>query len=183
MDEPPGAPIGLPAAIPDGLIQLEWCAAFTGPTRAAIHALKYGGERRLARPLGDLLAERWRRAGVGGDVLVPVPVHPERRRERGFDQAELLAGAVGEALGMPMVTALERREATEAQHHLGRDERARNVGGAFGVRASEVGHIHGRWVVLIDDVTTTGATLAGCAAALTASGALAVSGLTVARER
>src|SRR4051794_28654937 len=91
MEEPAGVPIGLPSDLPDGVLQLEWCAAFTGPVRAAVHALKYGGERRLLEPLGSAMAERWRHATVGGDLLVPVPVHPSRRRERGFDQAEELA--------------------------------------------------------------------------------------------
>ncbi|MEO7119130.1 MAG: ComF family protein [Candidatus Limnocylindrales bacterium] len=183
LDEPPGAPVGLPVTLPNGLIQIEWCAAFTGPTRAALHALKYDGERRLATPLGLSLAARWRRAGVGGDVLVPVPVHASRRRERGFDQAELLATVAARALRLPMDLALERREPTAAQHSLGRQARAQNVGGAFALRPGHERAVRGRWVVLIDDVTTTGATLTGCAAALHAAGVQCVSALTVARER
>jgi len=85
LREPPGVPLGLPADGPLGLVQLEWCSAFTGPTRRALHALKYDGERRLTAPLGEAMAARWRAAGRGGDVLVPVPVHAGRRRERGFD--------------------------------------------------------------------------------------------------
>jgi len=183
LREPPGVPLGLPADGPLGLVQLEWCSAFTGPTRRALHALKYDGERRLAAPLGEAMAARWRAAGRGGDVLVPVPVHAGRRRERGFDQAEDLARACGRALGLPIVGALERRERTAAQHALGRQQRALNVGGAFGLRDGATEKVAGRWVVLIDDITTTGATLSGCAAALYAAGALAVSALTVARER
>lgn len=183
LGEPPGVPIGLSSTIPDGIVQLEWCAAFTGPTRAALHALKYDGERRLATPLGDALAARWRRAGIGGDVLVPVPVHASRRRERGFDQAELLADVAARGLRLPVDVALERRELTAAQHDLGRQARASNVGGAFAVRVGHERAIRDRWVVLIDDVTTTGATLAECAAALHKAGVLAVSALTVARER
>jgi ComF family protein len=181
--EPPGAPVGLRAPVPPGLAQLEWCASFGGPVRAALHALKYRGERRLAEPLGRALAERWRRAGVGGDLLVPVPVHPLRRRERGFNQAEDLARACGRALGLPVSAALERSQRTVAQHGLGRGARAVNVAGAFEVRAGQDPIVRGRWVILVDDVTTTGATLEGCARALSGAGALAVSALTVARER
>ena len=61
MAEPAGSPLGLPVELPDGVLQLEWCAAFSGPVRAAVHALKYGGERRLVEPLAALMAERWRR--------------------------------------------------------------------------------------------------------------------------
>ena len=129
------------------------------------------------------MAARWRAAGRGGDLLVPVPVHAQRRRERGFDQAQDLARCCGRLLGLPVVDALARREPTAAQHALGRRERAVNVGGAFRLREGLAERVAGHWVVLIDDITTTGATLAGCAATLHAAGALAVSALTVARER
>jgi ComF family protein len=183
LDEPPGMPIGLASPLPVGLVQLEWCASFGGPVRAALHALKYRGERRLAEPLGRALAARWQRAGVGGDALVPVPVHPRRRRERGFDQAEDLAHWCGRALGLPVVRALERRQRTVAQHALGQDARRHNVSGAFAVRPGLERAVRGRWLVLVDDVTTTGSTLSGCAVALLDAGAVAVAGLTVARER
>ena len=183
LEEPPGMPVGLLAPLPHGLVQLEWCGTFSGPVRDAIHALKYRGERRLGAVLAEAMAERWRRAGRGGEVLVPVPVHPSRRRERGFDQAEDLALACGRRLGLPSVAALERRQRTTAQHSLGRSERAANLGGAFMVRADRVAAVLGRWVVLVDDVSTTGATLSECAAALHVAGARAVSGLTVARDR
>src|SRR5262245_59784924 len=74
LDEPAGLPLGLPWPLPAGLVQLEWCAAFTGPVRAAVHAHKYRGERRLADPLGGAMAARWRRAGGPADVVVHVPV-------------------------------------------------------------------------------------------------------------
>src|SRR3712207_222251 len=80
-DEPAGVPIGLPSRQPAGLVQLEWCAAYNGPARACLHALKYDGELRLVQPLAELMAERWTRAGIGGDVLVPVPVHVARKRQ------------------------------------------------------------------------------------------------------
>ena len=120
-------PIGLPAELPDGLLQVEWCAPFSGVVRDALHQLKYGGERRLAGPLGDAIARRWSRAGAGGDLLVPVPVHRDRAAQRGYDQAVLLARAAGGTLGLPVVEALERRTATTAQFQLDRRARAANV--------------------------------------------------------
>jgi ComF family protein len=183
LEAPPGLPIGLPGALPAGLAQLEWCAPFTGPTRATLHALKYAADRRLAAPLGELLARRWRRAGDAGDLLVPVPVSAARLRERGYDQAVLLAQAAGARLGLPVASALRRRRTTAAQHALGREERGVNVGAAFDVDPAAARLVRGRWIVLVDDVVTTGSTMAACAAALLAAGAEAVSGLAVARER
>jgi ComF family protein len=183
LDEPPGVPLGLPWPLPPGLVQLEWCAAFTGPVRAAVHAHKYRGDRRLAEPLGRAMAERWRRVGVAGDLVVHVPVHASKLRERGFDQARDLARTCGRALGLRAVDALERAERTAAMHALGRVERARNVGGAFRVRPGLERAVAGRHALLVDDVLTTGATMSGCARALLAAGALSVSGLAVARER
>jgi ComF family protein len=179
----PGVPIGLPADLPAPLVQLEWCAPFTGVTRRALHALKYAGERRLAPQLGAALARRWARAGVGGDVLVPVPASPDRVRDRGYDQAALLALEAGRRLRLPVSRALERTRATTAQFDLDRAARAANLGGAFVVAPARRLEIAGRWVVVVDDVITTGATLAACAVALLDAGAMAVSGLAVARER
>jgi predicted amidophosphoribosyltransferase len=97
LEEPAGIPLGLPSSQPHGIVQLEWCASFNGPARASVHALKYDGELRLVGPLSELMAARWLRSGIGGAILVPVPVHAQRRRQRGFDQAELLARGVGAA--------------------------------------------------------------------------------------
>jgi ComF family protein len=180
-----GVPIGLPADLPAPLLQVEWCAPFAGAVRAALHQLKYAGERRLARPLGEAVAKRWARVGVGATVIVPVPVHADRERHRGYDQAALIAEAAAAALGLPCVRALERARATAAQFELGRDERSANVAGAFRLRSTAGGDITvaGQWVLLIDDVVTTGATLAACGAALEDAGAYAVSAIAVARER
>ncbi len=183
LAEPPGSPLGLPAVMPPGLLQLEWCAMYSGPVRAALHALKYRGERRLAQPLGAVLAERWRRAGRGGDLLTWVPVHPSRRRERGFDQAEELARVVARELSLPVERCLERRLRTSALHGLSRDERAGSTAGAFVAVPASRPWLQGCWVVIVDDILTTGATLAGCAAALAEGGAAAVSAMTVARDR
>jgi ComF family protein len=180
---PAGTPLGLADGPPDPLLQLEWCSPFAGVTRNALHALKYAGERRLAGPLGSAVAARWRVVGAGGDLLVPVPVHASRRRERGYDQAELIAAAASAGLGMPWRPVLVRARATTAQYHLDRQHRARNVHDAFVVRSGDERGVRERWLVLVDDVVTTGSTLAACAEALLAAGAAAVSAITVARER
>lgn len=177
----PGVPIGLPADLPAPLLQLEWCAPFTGVARRAVHRLKYSGERRLAAPLGEAVANRWRLAGAGGDVLVPVPASADRIRERGYDQAVLIARVAGRHLQLPVVEAVRRAHDTMAQFDLDRADRGANVKDAFHVVAAD--QIRGRWVILVDDIVTTGATLAACAEALLREGATAVSAVTVARER
>src|SRR5689334_18944294 len=191
----PGVPLGLPADIPAPLLQLEWCAPFTGVTRRALHALKYDGERRLAPLMGAAVARRWAHAGAAGDALVPVPASPDRVRERGYDQAALIAGEAGRRLDLPVIPALERTRTTTAQFDLDRAARATNLVDAFRVRpgppgpagrrgrTSPVPDVRDRWLVLVDDVVTTGATLAACATALLDAGALAVSAVAVARER
>jgi ComF family protein len=181
---PAGVTIGLPASMPMPLAQLEWCAPFSGPVRMALHGLKYAGEQRLAVPLASALASRWEAAGAGGEVLVPVPVHADRARRRGYDQAVLLAAETSRRLGMPCVRALERRRNTQPQFDLGRNARRTNVAGAFALAGpTQADRIRGRWVVLVDDVVTTGSTLVACAEALYAGGAIAVSAATVARKR
>ena len=181
---PPGTPIGLPSETPPPLLQLEWCAPFNGPVRRTLHALKYAGELRAVEPLAAAMADRWRQAGAGGDVIGHVPVHRDRRRDRGYDQAERLARAMAADLGLPHLAALERDRATTAQFKLDRTRRASNVAGAFRLADGLTpGTVAGHWFVLVDDVVTTGATLAACAAVLLEAGALGVSAMTVARER
>jgi ComF family protein len=181
--EPPGTPLGLLTSLPHDVLQLEWCATYSGSVRAALHALKYRGERRLVEPLARALSERWREASIGGDLMTWVPVHPARRRERGFDQAEDLAFAVAKRMGLPVSACLDRAHLTAAQHGLGQQERAGNVHGAFVVPTMARETVAGRWIVIVDDIVTTGATLAGCATALRAGGARGVSALAVARDR
>ncbi len=183
MGLPPGTPLGLGDGPPHPLLQLEWCSPFAGTTRHALHALKYAGERRLAVPLGEAVADRWRQAGAGGDLLVPVPVHAARRRERGYDQAVLIARAAAGPLDLPCIEAIIRARATAPQFRLDRRHRAANMADAFAVDPRVAGTVAGRWVVLVDDVITTGATLCEAAHALLGAGARAVSAVTVARER
>jgi predicted amidophosphoribosyltransferase len=203
LELPAGVPIGLPGNVPAPLAQVEWCASFGGVARRALHRLKYAGDRRLADPLGEAVGRRWGRAGAGGDVLVPAPASPDRVADRGYDQAELIARAAGRVCGLPVAVLLERTRRTTAQFDLDRRARAGNVRGAFRLRRDGVGEgrmtgvwpatgggaeagdgrLAGAWIVLVDDVLTTGSTLAACATVLLDHGAAAVSAVTVARER
>ena len=141
---------------------------YEGTLREAIHALKFGGCRAMAGPLGDLiattvLADRRLRA----DVVVPVPLHASRYRQRGFNQAELLGRRVAWVLGLPCEGLLRRTHATDAQSGLTRQVREINVRGAFVC----VEPLAGRDVLLIDDVMSTGFTASECARALRVAGA------------
>lgn len=182
LGSPAGVAIGLPGDVPEPLLQLDWCAPFHGVVRQALHAIKYQGEQRLAEPLGRAVGRRWAAIGVGAQMIANVPVHRDRERQRGYDQAALIARCAADELRLPFAPVLTRVRGTVAQFDLDRRDRARNVRDAF-VVVDQAGTVRGRWVLLIDDVVTTGATLAACATALEAEGALAVSAITVARER
>lgn len=150
--------------------------AYDGALRAIVHALKYEGRRSLARPLGRLMRERGADVLAGAVCAVPVPLHPSRRRHRGFNQAADLA----RHLGTPVVPALRRVRATATQTGLPAGRRHRNMRGAFAVTRAAAA-LHGSIVVLVDDVSTTGATLEACARALKAAGVSEVRALTAAR--
>ncbi len=171
-------------AHPLALDGLRFVAYFEGPLRRAVHQLKYRGCRAVAPALGQLMADAYLMAPFPCDRLVPVPLHSQRLRERGYNQAALLARAVGDVLGVPALpTALVRSRQTRSQVELGAQERRENVRGAFAVPPAAVATIRGQAITLIDDVCTTGATLEACAAALRQAGARSVWGLTLGRER
>jgi ComF family protein len=141
-----------------------------------VHALKYDGRRSLARPLADLMRQRGADVIAGGEVVVPVPLHHSRLRERGFNQAADLA----RHLGLPVLSALRRVRATATQTSLPAAQRHRNVRQAF-VATRRVHAIRNSRVILVDDVCTTGATLEACARALKEAGVAHVAALTAAR--
>jgi ComF family protein len=146
---------------------------FTPTLREIIHHLKYSDRVSLANPLGDILKKCLEREPFTGSVIVPVPLHPSRERQRGFNQAELIASR----LGRPMATRLiRRRKKTPSQTGLSRTERRRNLASAFEVR----GEVSGS-VIVVDDVYTTGSTMNEIARTLKRAGAERVEVLTVAR--
>ena len=149
---------------------------YDGSLRAIIHAVKYEGRRSLARRLGALMRRRGADLLDGVACTVPVPLHSSRRRERGFNQAADLA----DHLGVPVVAALRRIRATATQTGLPAARRHRNVREAFAITPAG-GALAGATVMLVDDVSTTGATLEACARVLKDAGVAEVRALTAAR--
>src|SRR5262252_4985005 len=172
--ETPRRECGCRARLP-ALTRLRSAVAYEGTAEAAIHRFKYEGWRRLAEPLAELVAERLVVEGVAARWIVAVPLHADRLRSRGFNQAELLAGHARRklALGRPDGELLRTR-ATPPQ--VGKDRRTRfeNVKDAFAWRGPPLA---GQAVLVIDDVATTGATLNACAGALRAAGSGPVTGV------
>ena len=142
-----------------------------------VYALKYRNLRALAPVMGDLMAAYLQRVGLEVDVLAPVPLHPRRLRQRGYNQAELLARAVGRSLDVSVIpSALVRVRHGQPQiRALSREERKANVADAF--RSQTL--FDGQRVLLVDDVCTTGATLEACASAVRQAGAAEVWGVTL----
>ena len=168
---------------------VEGCDACLSPlwyrdgVREAVHRYKFNGGATHAALFGELmaqcLADRW---DGGVDLVTWAPLHPKRKKRRGYDQAELLARRVGGLTGLPVENTLEKLRSTAVQSRTEGDAaRKANVRGAY--RALPGLDLAGKRVVLIDDVVTSGATLAECAAALRAAGAASVAGLTFARSR
>ena len=149
--------------------------------RQAIHQLKYKNLRALAESLAELLSDYLVAHPVPGEVLVPVPLHQKRLRERGYNQSALLAEEVGKLNGLSVVDdcLVRERHAPPQVRTSNVEERRGNVAGAF---VCHDRRLQGKQVLLIDDVSTSGATLDACAAVLKAAGAASVWGLVLARE-
>ncbi len=151
---------------------------FEDTLRRAVHSLKYQRRARLAVPLGELLVRHVDRYRFAVDALVPVPLHPERERWRGFNQAALLARQVADYTGLPLMWAqLVRVRQTAQQVGLNRDQRLANVRDAFAWHGDTPSPPR---ILLLDDVVTTGATFTAAAHVLRRAGAREVHALALA---
>ena len=158
---------------------VDWACAvdrYEGRMKDIIHSLKYERRRSIAPPLGALMRECGAELLRDADVVVPVPLHPRREYERGFNQAHDLAAQ----LGLPVASMLARVKHTHSQIELPKHERQQNVKGAF-AWIDEPSGSSIRVAVLVDDVSTTGATLESCARVLKANGVKEVRAVTAAR--
>ncbi|MBM4445859.1 MAG: ComF family protein [Chloroflexi bacterium] len=154
---------------------------FDGVARQAIHELKYRNLKAISGCLAILMANYLQDNPVHGEVLVPIPLHPRRLRERGYNQSTLLAEELSKLIALPVIDdSLRRLKDSLPQARTATvEERKRNVENAFACRDEK---LNGKSVILIDDVCTSGATLEACAEVLKVAGAVSVWGLTLARE-
>lgn len=167
-----------------GVREVASVGAYQGVLQEICLALKFGGERRLTRPLSAYLAQVLFDRGIAAkiDVVVPMPLHPFRRFQRGYNQADLIAAPVADAIGKPLLRdVLKRHGRTDRQALLSPLERRKNVEGVFDVHSGRTSGIKGKIVLLIDDVMTTGATLGAAARTLKKASAKGVYGAVVAR--
>jgi competence protein ComFC len=154
-------------------------AVYGGPIRHALHGLKYRQNISLGDSLSIHLIKLYNQLNWNVDFIVPVPLSSKRKRSRGYNQSALLARPLSLATGIPYkASLLGRVRDTESQVGLSEKERLQNVRGAFSAQSKLV---RGKTILVIDDITTTGATIQNCAAALVEAGAVQVYGLTVAR--
>ena len=169
-----------------GRCRLEGAAAFSYYTRDSrirrmIHQLKYRGIREIGRELGRIYGNSLRESSfLGGiDVIIPVPLHPSKQRQRGFNQSDLIAEGLSQATGIPVDTGiLERRTVTKTQTRKSRYDRWTNVCDIFRVR--DHSRLEGKHVLLVDDVITTGSTIEACASELLSTENVMVSAIALA---
>ena len=157
--------------------------AYNDVVKHALHQLKFQNKKRLAQPMGVLMVQYLSQSMHLDlkqiDVLVPVPLHPNRLKQRGFNQAHLIALSIHQYYGIKIENALLRVVDTKPQFDLDRKERFNNVKGAFAINKTNT--IFNKKVLLIDDIYTTGATIAECANTLKVAGAKRTDILTLAR--
>lgn len=173
--------IRLKQRIDTPLQQLVSTGVHTGELQISIHALKYYDAHYVAPILADRLAHGLEQLNWQFDVIVPVPMHSQRQNQRGYNQAQLIAQALAQQLHKPFDDSLiNRTRSTRSQVGLNREERLRNLQGAFEADAKRV---QGLRILVVDDVLTTGATMSNTALTLQQSGANVVLGLTVSRAK
>ncbi len=154
---------------------------FAEVIREAIHQLKYRNLKAISPCLAALLADYLQSSPLPGEALVPVPLHPRRLRERGYNQSSLLARELGKITNLPVIEGclIRIKEAQPQVRTATVEDRRKNVTDAF---KCQNGKVRGKQIILVDDVCTSGATLESCASALKSGGATSVWGLTLARE-
>ena len=154
--------------------------SYEPPVPGVVLHMKYGGVTKMGDWMASLMAEAIEGEGMPRpDALVPVPMHRRRVRERGYNQAAMLAKSLSACTGVPVVEALVRTRYTKQQARLGAAQRRRNLDNAFRV----VSPVRGMRLMLVDDVLTTGTTASKCAVALTEAGAFDVTLITFAAAR
>ncbi len=158
-------------------------SVYEGAIKTAIHRFKFKKRKRLAEPLGVLMVQYLSQIPSLDikelDAIVPVPLHPRRLRQRGFNQVHSLAGIVSRYFGTPVLPALERTRETKAQFDLPRQERFKNITKAF--KVTNPGSVYNKRLLLLDDIYTTGATITECTKTLKIAGAKRVEVLTLSR--
>jgi ComF family protein len=152
----------------------------TGSARQLIHRFKYRNTPEISRSVGALGTQRLTQSGLTPDIIVPTPLHWTRKLQRGFNQAELFSRMLSHFSGVPVETALRRVKRTHQQAKLNREQRKKNLSGAFSVKKGA--NFKKRDILLVDDVMTTGATLHSAAAELAANGAGRIYIMVIARR-